>query len=196
MYMGQMYIQICCGLLLLLVFASSMATAASKVLLLSGVFLPFISLAFFQSSYNCWCSAIDIELYSFLEYFFNFIFPLKVKLVVIVFCCLVGLVRPTEATFTLSVGALLSIYLVRKMTTASKSFSYLSVYVLAAVTSVDNFSHLCPFSRYETFDPESRPLYPYSIRFPRIIWYMTCQAMYPCLLLFVTCRHLEHYLGF
>ena len=59
-----------------------------------------------------------------------------------------------------------------------KSFLYFSVFILAVVTAVDNLSHLMPFNRYQTFDPGSRPWYPYSIRFPRMIWYMTCQATY------------------
>ena len=41
------------SLLLSSVFASSMVTWASTVLLLSGVFLPFMCPDFFQSSYNC-----------------------------------------------------------------------------------------------------------------------------------------------
>ena len=74
------------SLLLLSVFAFSMASLASKALMLSGVFLPFMVMAFFWSSYNFWCFAIDIESYSSLQYFFNSIFPLKVPWVVLVFC--------------------------------------------------------------------------------------------------------------
>ena len=43
---------------------------------------------------------------------------------------------------------------------------------------MDTLSHLMPFKRCQTFDPGSRPWYPYSIRFPRIIWYLACQAIY------------------
>ena len=144
-----------------------MATLASKALLLSGVFLPFTSLDFFESSYNCWCWAANIVSYSSYEYFFNS--SLKVPQLALVFCLLAGLVRGTFATFTLGVDAFLSIYWVKKVTTASKSFSYLSGCTLTVVTAVDNLSHLLLFNRYQTFDPGSRPCYPYSIRFPRMI---------------------------
>ena len=166
------------SLLLFSDFASSMATLASKALLLSGVFLPFMSPALFLSSYNYWHCATDIESYSSLEYFFNSIFPLKVLQLALVFCLLAGLVCVTDATFTLGVGAFLSMYWVRKATTASKSFSYLSGCALTAATAVDNLSHLMPFNRYQTFDPGLRPWYPYSMIFARIIWYLTWQATY------------------
>ena len=66
----------------------------------------------------------------------------------------------------------------RKVTTASKSFWYLSGSVLTVATPVDNLSHLMSFNRYGTFDPELRPWCSYSIRFPRIIWYLTWRATY------------------
>ena len=116
------------SLLLLSIFASSTATVAFKALLVSGVFLPFMSPAFFQSSFTCCCYAINIESYSFLEYFFNSIFPLKVPPLLLVFCCMAGLVWAMYATFTSSVVCNLLIYLVRKAITASKSLSYLSLY--------------------------------------------------------------------
>ena len=53
-----------------------------------------------------------------------------------------GLVWLTEATFTLGVGALLLIYWVRKVTTALKSFFYLSGCALTVATAVDNHN-LC-----------------------------------------------------
>ena len=49
---------------------------------------------------------------------------------------------------------------------------------LTAVTTEDNLSHLMPLSRYQIFDPGSRSWYPYSTRFPRIILYLTCWAIY------------------
>ena len=158
------------SLLLFSVFASSTATLASKALLLSGVFLTLMSPAFFQSSNSCWCcDIIKIVSYSSLEYFFNSIFPLKVQCVALVLCYLAGLVCATEATFTLGVGAILLIYWVKKVTTVSKLFLYLSGCALTVATAVDNLSHLMPFNRYLTFDHGSRPWYPYSIRFSRII---------------------------
>ena len=42
------------SLVLFFVFASSMVTLAFKALLLYRVFLPFVSPAFFWSSYKCW----------------------------------------------------------------------------------------------------------------------------------------------
>ena len=72
----------------------------------------------------------------------------------------------------------LSIYCVRTVTTASKYFSYLSGCTLTMVTAVENLSHLMPFNRYQTFDLRSRPWYQYSIRFPRIICYLTFGAKY------------------
>ena len=60
--------------LLLSVFESSMATLAYKALLLSGVFLPFMRVAFFLNSYSCWHCAIIIESHCSLEYFFNLFF--------------------------------------------------------------------------------------------------------------------------
>ena len=123
--------------LLLFVFAYSMITLSSKTLLLSGVFLPLVCLAFFWKSYNGHF-VVDIELFSSLEYFFNSIFPLKVSWVALVFCHLAGLLCPTEATFTLDVGALLSSYLLRETTTVSNSFSYLSGCTLTVVAAVDN----------------------------------------------------------
>ena len=59
-----------------------------------------------------------------------------------------------------------------------KFFSYLSGCTLTVVTTVDNLSHSMPLNRYQTFDSRSRPWHPYSIRFPRIIWYLTCQVTY------------------
>ena len=56
---------------LLSVFASSMATLASKALLLSGVFLPLMSPAFFQSLNSCWHCAINAKPYSSVDYFFS-----------------------------------------------------------------------------------------------------------------------------
>ena len=120
------------SLLLFSVFTFSVATLNSKALVLSIVFLPSMSPAFFQSLYNCWHDAIDIELYSSLEHFFDLIFLLKVPLVVLVFCHLAGLVRPLEAIFELGDGALLLMYWVRKATIAPKSFSYLSGCTLIA----------------------------------------------------------------
>ena len=73
-------------------FTSSAATLASKAVLFYQVFLPFLSPAFFWSSYNCWCCATNIEHYSSGEYFFNSIFPLKVPQLVLVLCLLAGLV--------------------------------------------------------------------------------------------------------
>ena len=98
------------SLLLFSDFASSMATLAYKALLLSWVFLPFMSPALFRSSYNCWCCATNIESYSSCEYFLNSIFPLKVSQFVLVFCLLAGLVWVMDATLTLGAGAFLSIY--------------------------------------------------------------------------------------
>ena len=126
------------SLLLLFVFTSSMATLASKALLLSWVFLPFISPAFFLNSHNCWCCAIDIESYFSLEYF-NTVFPLKVLWVAVVFCHLAGLFWSTEVTFTLGVNALLSMYWMRRVTTASKFFLHLSKCALTA--AVENLSY-------------------------------------------------------
>ena len=108
----------------------------------------------------------------------NSIFPLKVTQVVLVFSHLTGLVWATEVTFTLSVGALLLTYWVMKVTTASKSFLFLSGCALTVATAVDSLSHLMPFNRYQTFDPGSRPWYQYSIRFLRITWYLICWATY------------------
>ena len=65
------------SLLLLSVFASSMATLASKALLLSEVFLPFRNPTLSWSSCNCCHCAINMKSYFFLEYFFNLIFHLK-----------------------------------------------------------------------------------------------------------------------
>ena len=144
------------SLILLSVIASSAINLASKSLLLSWVFFPLMSLAVFQSSYSCWHCAINIEYFS-LEYFFNSIFPLKVAWVALLLCCLTGLFCPTEATFTIGVSALLLMYLVSKFTTASIFFSYLSGCSLTAANAVDNLSRLIMFSRYQTFDPGSRP---------------------------------------
>ena len=104
--------------------------------------------------------------------------PLKVPPVVMIFCHLVGLLWPTEATFTLDDGVLLLMYLVRMATTVLKSFSYLSGCAMTVVTAVDNLSHILPFNMFHTFDPGSRPWYPYSIRFPRIMCYLTCWVIY------------------
>ena len=93
----------------------------------------------------------------------------------LIFCHLAGL---GHATFTLNVGALSSIYWMRKATTALKFFSYLSRCTLTVATAVNNLSHLMPFNRYQSFDPGLRPWYTYSIRFPRMIRYLTCWATY------------------
>ena len=143
-----------------------MATLASEDLLLSGVFLPSMSLAFFLSLYSYCCCAAYIELHASLQYLLNLIFPLKVSQLVLVFCHLEGLACMTDATFTLGVCDLFSIYWVTKATTASKSLSYLSGCALTAATTVDNLLHLMPFNRYQTFDLGLRPWYPYFIRFP------------------------------
>ena len=155
-----------------------MTTLASKALLLLWVFLPFMCTVFFWSSYNCWCWTTSIESYSSLEYFFNAIVSLKVPPLALVFCLLAVLVYVTHATFTLGVGAFLSVYWVRKATTASKSFLYQSGCTLTAATAVDNLLHLMLFNSYQSFDPWGRPWYPYSKRFARIIWYLTQQATY------------------
>ena len=125
-------------LLLLSVFGSIIATVVSKALLLSEFYFPSMSMVFFQS--------FDIKSFSSLEYFFNLICPLKVQWIAMVFYHLDGLVLLTEATFTLSICALLLIYWMRKVTTASKSFSYLSA--LSVVASVNNLSQLMPFNSY------------------------------------------------
>ena len=80
------------SLLLCSVFASSVATLASKALLLSGVFFFFKSPALYQSSFNCCCSVVDIGSYSSLEHFLNSIFPLKVPWLGLVICHLADLV--------------------------------------------------------------------------------------------------------
>ena len=70
------------SLLLLSVFAFCMITLVSEALPLYKVFLPFMSTAFFDSSYIYWHCAIDIESCSSLEYFFHSIFSLKVSCLV------------------------------------------------------------------------------------------------------------------
>ena len=87
------------------------------------------------------------------EYFFKSIFPLKGPQAALVLCCMAGLVLPTEATFTLSVGALLSIYWMTKMTTVSNSFLYLFGCTLTVARTVDNILRLMSFNRYQSFDP-------------------------------------------
>ena len=82
----------------------------------------------------------------------------------------------TDSTCKLGVGYHLLIYWLRKATIVLKSFSYLSGCALTVATAVDNLSHLIPFNRYLTFDLGSSPWHPYSIRFTRIIWYLTCQV--------------------
>ena len=89
-----------------------------------------------------------------------------------------SLVLVTEATFTLSTGALLSIYLMRMATTVSKSFSYLSGCDLTAANDVDNLTCPMPFNHHEMFNSGSRPCHPCSMKFPRIIWYLTWQVTY------------------
>ena len=59
-----------------------------------------------------------------------------------------------------------------------KILLYLCGCALIAATAVDNLSYLMLFNRHCTFNHGSRPWYPYSIRFPRIIWYLTCQTTY------------------
>ena len=108
--------------LLLSCYASSMATLASKALLFSWVFLPLRRPSLCQRSYNHCFFAINIEFYSSLEYFFNSIFPLKVILEPLVFCFFAEM----DAALTLDFGPHLSMYCVRNVTTALKSFSYLS----------------------------------------------------------------------
>ena len=49
---------------------------------------------------------------------------------------------------------------------------------LSAATAVNNLSHLMPLNSYQTLSSGSRPWYPYSIRFPRIVQCTTCQATY------------------
>ena len=137
--------------------------------------------------------------YSSLEYFFNSIFHLNVPQLSLVFCYLAGLVGSTDATFTLGVGALLMKYWVRKVTTASKSFSYLPGCALTVANAVDNLLHLIPFNRYQTFDHELRPWYPYSIRVSRIIWYLTWWATYfpnSMPFLSIISQHLQSHLRF
>ena len=58
------------------------------------------------------------------------------------------------------------------------------------------FSHLMSFNKYQTFDPGSRHWYHYSIRFLRIIWYLTCQATYFSQFHAIICRCLESWLSF
>ena len=92
-----------------------------------------------------------------------------------------------EANFTLGVGLLFSIYWVRKATTASKSFSYLSGWAFTTTTVMDNLSHLMLFNRYQTFDNGSRHWYPYSIRFPRINMSGNIFFPVPCFLYSIIC---------
>ena len=132
--------------LLLSVFASSKANLASKVLLLSGVFLPFMSPALHWSSYNCYCYAVDMESYFSQRYCIESIFLLKVPWAVLISCHLPDLVLPTGATITLSVGPQL-MYCERKATTSSKSISYLSGFAFTAATAMNSFSHFMPFNR-------------------------------------------------
>ena len=91
---------------------------------------------------------------------------------------LAGLFCPIEATFTLSVGDLWSLYWLRNGTIVSKFFWYLSGCILTVVTSVHNLSHLMPLSRYQAFNPGLRPWHPHSIWLPRVIWLLTCWATY------------------
>ena len=125
---------------LFFVFASRTATVASKALLLSGFFLPFMSPIFFWSSYNCWHCAVDIESYSSLEYFFNSIFPLKVPWLVLVFCHLASLV------WRGNVHALWWCFFAHIMgKKGDNCIKILPILVLVSpywATAVDNLSHL------------------------------------------------------
>ena len=150
-----------------------MATLASKPYCFLGSFYPVGVLpALCWSSYKgCHC-ALDIQSYSSLEYYFNSIFPLKVPQTVLFFCLLVDLAWAIEATSTLDVGYCLSLYWVSKSATASKSlYTYCGdccgqLFTPNAIQQMSNF------------DPGSRPRCPYSIKFPRMRWYLAWWAIY------------------
>ena len=123
--------------LLQCLFSFSMALLTFKALLLSVIFLSFISHVF--SGAHITVGALSLTL-SHLEYLFNLVSPLKVQWVVQVLCHFEGWVWLTEATFMLGIGALLLMNLERQETTASKSFSHLSWCTPIVGTAVDNLS--------------------------------------------------------
>ena len=106
------------SLLKLFVLTSSADTLASKPYSFWSL-LSLRSTVLCQSSYYCCHCTINIESYFFLEYSFNSIFPLKVSWARLVFCLLTGLDWAMDTTFTLGVVTCLSMYSVRKATTAS-----------------------------------------------------------------------------
>ena len=181
------------SLLLLSVFTSSMATLASKALILSGILPIFQSgflLEFIQLLALCCWHWVILLSWVFLQ------------------------LNLTFESATLSTGLLLLVrsgpadgsnlhirckcFLVNVL--GEKGNYCIKIWcALTAVTAVDNLSHLVPFIRYQIFNPGSRPWYPYSMRCLRIIWYLICWATYFLqfhVFFFVICRHLQSHLGF
>ena len=117
-----------CSLLLLSVFTLSMAILASKASSLSWAFLPLMSPAFFWSSYNCYCCAMDNAGLLHLG--------------------MSGL--GNGRTFYTWFRCSFFWYYKKKVTTAMKSFLYLSEYFLMVGTALNNLSPLMPLSRYQS----------------------------------------------